>query len=130
MLEAWAVANKKDAAKDSLLYWSFKGPAIAVSSSAVLIASLESPTFSKVSAAVVAMLVTMDGLVKPGRLREVHHLAYSELRNLQQRCYSKWLSRPTAEESETAARRIIAEAQAERERIAKYVQKGETASAA
>src|SRR5205085_11471414 len=61
-LEEWAIANKKDASRDTLAFWSLKLPAILVAASAGVWAHFELTTVGVVAGAVASLCVIVDGI--------------------------------------------------------------------
>jgi hypothetical protein len=126
-LEEWAKGNKNDARWDAVAFWSLKVPAIFAAASAGLWAHLNLTTVSVVAGAVASLCVIIDGIHPRGMLRNVHLRAYHDLRQLSTHMISDWRSRnPTARE-DNVARRIIRDAEEERQRIGAYIRDAETA---
>src|SRR5436305_80545 len=72
-LEAWAEANKKDARRDSIKFWSLKGPAILVVSSSGLLATMHLPVaIPLIFGLIGGLCVALDGVLRPGILHKVH----------------------------------------------------------
>jgi len=120
-LETWAVSNLGEAKRNGRLYWLLKIPAIVLSASSGLIIYFESPFATQLAGTAVAILVAVDGLRPPGRLRDIRYRAHAELRHLENRMIAQWRSRPVGANSDEVLRRIIAEAQSERDRISAYL---------
>jgi hypothetical protein len=126
-LEEWASANKADATKDTMAFWALKLPAIIASASAGLLAHFDLTTVSVLAGAIASGYVIIDGIHPRGMLRNTHIRAYHDIRILITRMASEWRSRSVNSQPENIARRIIRNAEPERQRIAAYIRDAETA---
>jgi hypothetical protein len=126
-LEEWAQANKRDGRRDSVAFWSLKVPAIAASASAGLWAHFDLVGISVVAGSLASICVIIDGIHPRGMLRNTHLRAYHDIRILLTNMVTEWRSRNINAHDGNSARRIIREAEAERQRIAAYVRDAETA---
>lgn len=126
-LEEWAQANRRDAIQDGVGFWSLKIPAIIASSSAGLWAHFGLTTVSVVAGAVASLCVIIDGIHPRGMLRNTHLKAYHDIRILLTHMVTEWRSRNSNAKEDNIARRIIRDAEAERQRIAAYIRDAETA---
>ena len=126
-LEEWAAANKKDARTDAVAFWSLKVPAILAAASAGVWAHFELTAVSVITGAVASLCVIIDGIHPRGMLRNTHLRAYHDLRILTTRMITEWRSRNGTARAENVARKIIRDAEEERQRIAAYIRDAETA---
>ncbi len=126
-LEEWAQANRRDAIQDSVGFWSLKAPAIIASASAGLWAHFGLTTVSVVAGAIASLCVIVDGIHPRGMLRNTHLRAYHDIRILLTRMVTEWRSRNSSAKEDNIARRIIRDAEAERQKIAAYIRDAETA---
>jgi uncharacterized membrane protein YgaE (UPF0421/DUF939 family) len=126
-LERWAEQNGKDARHDAVAFWTLKIPAIVASASAGLMAHFDLTSLSVVVGTVASLCIIVDGVHPRGMLRNAHLRAHHDIRNLTIKMTSQWRSRDEDEEDETTYRKIIREAEAERNRIATFVRDAETA---
>lgn len=126
-LERWAISNRGEARHDSIAFWSLKVPAILASAGAGIIAHFGWTTASLVIGVIASACVIIDGIHPRGMLRNTHLRAFHDTRILTSRMMSQWRSRNAAADGINIARRIIRDAENERERIAAYVRDAETA---
>jgi hypothetical protein len=90
-LESWALANKKDAQRDSLKFWSFKVPAIIAASVSGILGSLHlHPAIPILIGVVGGICVAFDGIVHPGKMRGFHIRALHDLRALENSIENQW----------------------------------------
>jgi hypothetical protein len=126
-LEEWAQANKRDGRRDNIAFWALKVPAIVASASAGLWAHFNLVAVSVVAGALASICVIVDGILPRGMLRNTHLRAYHDIRILLTKMVTDWRARNINAHDENSARRIIREAETERQRIAAYVRDAETA---
>jgi hypothetical protein len=126
-LEEWAKGNQRDAARDAFAFWSLKIPAVLAAASAGIWAHFELTAVSVIAGAVASLCVIVDGIHPRGMLRNTHLRAYHDLRMLTARMMSAWRTRHRSAKDETVIRKLITEAETERERIAAYIRDAETA---
>ncbi len=126
-LEQWASGNKKDARRDSLLFWMFKVPAILGSALAGVWAQFGLTTVSVLFGAVASICVIIDGIHPRGMLRNTHLRAFHDLRILQNRMKAEWRSRSPRSNDDTVARQIIHDAEKDWQKIAAAIRDAETA---
>lgn len=124
-LERWALANKKDMRLDTLAFWMLKLPAIFASASAGIWAYLQLPTISIICGAIASFCVIIDGLLPRGMLRNTHLRAYHDIRMLIYQIINQYRSRPSTATADDTSRRLIREAEVERQEIASYVRDAE-----
>jgi len=124
-LEQWAKANRKDARNDALAFWALKAPAIIASASAGIWAHFNLTTISVIAGAVASVCVIVDGIHPRGMLRNTHLRAFHDLRILTSRMTAQL--RSSEGRTDRTVKRIIREAEPERERIAAYIRDAETA---
>jgi hypothetical protein len=90
-------------------------------------AHFELTTISVVAGAIASLCVIIDGIHPRGMLRNIHLRAYHDLRFLSSRMMTAWRTRSGNAKPITAARKIIRDAEAERQKIANYLREAETA---
>lgn len=126
-LEEWTRLNQNDARRDAVLFWLFKGTAVALSAAAGVLAFAKRPIPKAIAGPVASVLVLLDGFFAPGMLRGIHQLAVSDLRELQQRMVSDWrIGSLKSERPEPLAAKILEVAQVEKQRISAYLKKAES----
>ena len=125
-LEEWALANKQDADKDIFAFWSLKLPAILASASAGIWAFFNLPLVSVIFGSLASICVMIDGIHPRGMLRNTHLRAYHDIRNLEYEIINKFRGRSPNAKTQNIVRKIIKEAEPERERIVTYVRDAET----
>jgi hypothetical protein len=123
----WAEANRKDARNDALAFWSLKVPAILAAASAGVVAHFELTSLGVVAGAIASLCVIVDGVHPRGMLRNTHLKAFHDLRSLVTTMMTEWRARDGRSKPVTVARKIIRDAEAERQRIANYIRDAETA---
>jgi hypothetical protein len=126
-LEEWAIANKKDARRDAIAFWSLKIPAIFASASAGILARFDLTTVSVVAGAIASFCVIIDGVHPRGMLRNSHFRAYHDIRILSTNMVAQWRSRDSEVTADSVGRVIIRNGEKERQRIAVYIRDAETA---
>ena len=90
-LEVWAHGNEKDAKADEKRYWSLKIPSLLLTASSGIaaLASYRTYIIATISA-LGTIFVGLDTILKPGRLRGVHMVAFHDIRSLQDSIVSQW----------------------------------------
>lgn len=126
-LEEWAQANRQDARRDGIGFWSLKIPAIIASASSGIWAHFDLVGLSVVAGAIASLCVIIDGIHPRGMLRNTHLRAYHDIRILLTQMVTEWRARNPTARVENVAKRIIRDAEAERQRIATYIRDAETA---
>jgi hypothetical protein len=126
-LERWAVANRDDAKRDAIAFWSLKVPAILASAGAGVMAHFDLSTTSVIAGAIASACILVDGVHPRGTLRNLHLRAHHDIRILASNMVVQWRSRDAVTDEQEVARRIIRDAEKERRRIAGYVRDAETA---
>jgi hypothetical protein len=128
-LEQWAQENRRDAFWDTLAFWSLKIPAILAAASAGVWAYFGLTAVSVIAGAVASVCVIIDGIHPRGMLRNIHLRAAHDLRILSTGMITKWRTRESKAKTREAAtaRKIILEAEQERQRIGAYIRDAETA---
>ena len=136
-LEKWAKGNKFDSQLDSIKFWLLKTPAIIISASSGVLAHYHLDSISVVLSGVAGAIILLDGILQPGSLRDVHYLAFFELRSLQDEVVAEWskssflegdiFARPS-KERRVVATTLIERIQQEKKRIGKYLKDKEITS--
>lgn len=129
-IHRWADENSREASQDSWKFWMLKLPAIVISASSGLTAYLGLSTLGVVSASVASALILIDAVLRPGKLRDVHHLAQFELRTLADEIMGEWSSKVlrNRQEPELIAALLLERIQKERRRVANYLKRTETSA--
>jgi hypothetical protein len=125
-LETWAKDNARDARRDAVAFWILKVPAILAAASAGVWAYFDQKAVSVIAGAVASLCVILDGVHPRGVLRNTHLRAVHDLRNLTAGMMAKWQTRDGKSKDDNAVKRIIQEAESERERIGTYIRDAET----
>ena len=126
-LEEWAQANKADARRDVVAFWLFKAPAMFASASSGVFALYDLQAVGAIMGAVATLSILVDSVHPRGMLRNTHLRAYHDLRLLLTGMVSSWRTRSQSADPRNIAKRIIKDAEAERQRIANYIRDAETA---
>ena len=123
-LEKWAQDNKKDEEKDRVKFWSLKVPAVLAS----ILASVGiTPLVTTVVAIISGICIALDGFIKPGMLRNVHHRAFFDLRGVQLDMRDKWtIGCLDKEDKKSLEKKIVEYAMSQRNRIQQYLMDAET----
>jgi hypothetical protein len=127
-LEAWAEANKKDARRDSIKFWSLKGPAILVVSSSGLLATMHLPVaIPLIFGLIGGLCVALDGVLRPGTLHKVHVRAVHDLLVLADNIQTQWnIADLSGKELRQAAAQILEDAEKKKQGIAVYLKIAES----
>ncbi|MEQ1864853.1 MAG: hypothetical protein ABL996_09390 [Micropepsaceae bacterium] len=91
-INAWAESNRREARWETLLFWALKAPVIGVSAGYALMHQLHWDWQLTVAGAISALCVLIDGLYRPGHLRNFHHRAFFQLRMLATDLSDQWKS--------------------------------------
>jgi signal transduction histidine kinase len=126
-LEKWARDNRRDALRETVAFWILKGPAIVASTSAGLLAHFQMPAVSLTLGVLSSVCMLIDSVQPRGLLKSTHTRALHDIRNLTTRMATEWRSRSDHADPLTVARKIIADSEKERNRIATYVRDAEAA---
>jgi hypothetical protein len=129
-LRAWADANQKDARRDSIKFWSLKGPAILVAGSSGLLSTLHLPvTVAIIFGLIGSMCVALDGVIRPGFLHKTHIRAVHDLLLLADNIRSQWnISYLSGRHSGQDAAQILDHAEKKKQEIARYLKAEESDS--
>ena len=124
--ELWAKRNEREARNDTIAFWALKIPAILVSAGAGFIHSVGNPNLALITGMVAGALVLVDGLRPRGQLRNVHRLAFYQLREFENKATTLWtVGRLEAKEPKMLTAQILRLAQNELERISRYIRQAE-----
>jgi len=124
-LEDWAMANQKDADRDTWTFWSLKIPAILASATAGIWAHFNWTAASIFVGAAAGACIAIDGIYPRGTLRNIHLRAVHDIRNLSAHMLAQFDS--AAGNQAAVVRKIVRESERERRRIAAYVRDADTA---
>ena len=124
-LEEWAKKNQREANRNAIAFWLFKGPAIAASGSLIIWDHFGMNGIGVIAGSIAGTLVVIDGLNPRGLLRNAYLRSVHDIRQLENRVMNKWRMRHHHDASETI-RSIIQETQIERERIENHLRDVET----
>jgi len=125
-IEVWAQANRKEARQDTVSFWILKIPAIIASAGSGILAYIDIKLIALIAGFIAAVCVLIDSVYPRGMLRNTHLRAYHDLRILTSHMVSQWRFHKDHNDLD-AAKRIIREAEPERNRIACYIRDAETA---
>lgn len=89
-INLWAKNNRSEAKWESFWFWALKVPVIVASAGYGLMLKLNLGSELALAGAVSAACVLIDGLYRPGNLRNFHHRAYFELRMLADDLSDQW----------------------------------------
>lgn len=126
-LELWAIANKKEARRDTMAFWMLKIPAIISSVGTGILAYFDLGTFSLFLGVIAGVCVAVDGIHPRGMLRNTHLRAFHDIRILTSSIVTKWRTRSDKSIATNISKRIIKDVEDERVRIANYIKDAETA---
>lgn len=126
-LEEWARVNEKDARRDSQRFWLLKSPAIVLAAASGVVAIMHVPALLvAVMSAATTVFVTLDGIIKPGKLRGIHVMAFHDIRNLENAIASEWSEGVLRRKDlQSLAAEIIKHAETRRKAIAENLKKEE-----
>lgn len=88
-IQEWAKKNQQESQFETFLFWCLKVPVIVASAGAAVFVKFNFDLLVIVLGAVSAACVLIDGLARPGALRNYHHKAYFELTTLVDDIYTK-----------------------------------------
>lgn len=115
---AWAEDNCRDARRDRLKFWILKVPAILIAASGSVLTYFNLEQAMVFTGALASVIVAFDGILRPGANRDVHYLAYLELRELHNFVASEWARLTLRDEATNeAAASLIEKIQKETTRI-------------
>lgn len=89
-INLWAENNRREAKWELFWFWALKVPVIVASAGYGLMLKLNLSWELALAGAVSAACVLIDGLYRPGSLRNFHHRAYFELRMLADDLSDQW----------------------------------------
>ncbi len=126
-LESWALANEKDAKRDTQKFWSFKAPAIVAASISGVLGSLGlHPAIPILIGAVGGICVALDGVLHPGKMRGFHVRALHDLRILEHSIENQWnIASLRHVNSDELAAEILERAEKKSQEIDEYLKLGE-----
>jgi hypothetical protein len=118
-LESWATVNNEAAQSDSKMFWILKGPAILRSAFGVLLSYYRYADGAMLVGTLGGILVLLDGIMRPGIMRNARYLAYFESRELQSSIVAKRKAAVLKDPAATnkVAAELIEELNKERARI-------------
>ncbi|MCG8345631.1 MAG: hypothetical protein MI685_10820 [Chlorobiales bacterium] len=123
----WADDNKKESRRDELKFWALKLPATLIAASSGITSHFDISLISTILASIASVLVVIDGVVRPGKLRDLHHYAHFELCELADEVSSEWskevLNGVKAEN--TIATELMEKIKDQKRRISKYLKQNE-----
>lgn len=118
-LSKWGTANSEAAEQDTRSFWYLKAPAVVLALVAALCSHYGNEGVATVATILIGTLIIVDGLLRPGLMRNARFLAFYEARELENRTISTWraqiLLRPL--EANAIAAALIQELSAERNRM-------------
>jgi hypothetical protein len=119
-INLWAESNRREASQESFWFWALKVPVIVATAGYGLIPN---GWMLALAGAVSAACVLIDGLYRPGSLRNFHHRAYFELRMLANDLSDQWkvaLLKTDGDIGSVAAR-LLEDARKRKAKIAGYL---------
>ncbi len=122
-INLWAENNRREAKWESFWFWALKMPVIVASAGYGLMLNLNLDWELALAGAVSAACVLIDGLYRPGNLRNFHHRAYFELRMLADDLSDQWKAALLKSDSDinSVAARLIEDALKRKAKIAGYL---------
>lgn len=90
LIKQWAEANRREAVRETVLYWALKVPVIIASAGYGAMMYYELKWMIAVAGAIASACALIDGIYKPGALRNFHHRAYFELNTLTDDLMDRW----------------------------------------
>ena len=100
-----------------------------LSASSGIFSYFQLDTASVIASGVASAIVILDGLLRPGSLRDAHYLAFIELRSLENEIMSEWHRKNlVGEDSHLIVSILIERIQEERKRISRYLKTKEVPS--
>jgi hypothetical protein len=127
-INTWAESNRREARWETLLFWALKAPVICVSAGYALMHQLHWDWQLTVAGAISALCVLIDGLYRPGHLRNFHHRAFFQLRMLATDLSDQWKSALLTANGDLdgAAARLIDEARRRKSEISNLLAAAES----
>lgn len=122
-INQWAKANRREARWELFWFWALKVPVIVATVGYGLLAEYDSAEGLAWAGAISAGSVLIDGLFRPGMLRNFHHRAYNELRTIADDLFDQWDAAALRREEEhgAIASRLIEEARKRKAKVASYL---------
>ena len=121
-INQWAKANRREAMGESFWFWALKIPVIVATAGYGLLAN--NANGLAWAGAIAAACVLIDGLFRPGTLRNFHHRAYFELNTIANDLFDQWdAASLVADEKEhnAIASRLIEEARKRKAKVINYL---------
>jgi hypothetical protein len=127
-INQWAKANRREARWESVWFWALKVPVIVATAGYGLLAKNVSAEGIAWVGAISAGCVLVDGLLRPGILRNFHHRAYFELRTLADDLFDQWDAAALLgdERHNVIASRLIEDARKRKAKVAAYLADAES----
>ena len=123
----WARLNNLDAYRATLGFWVLKIPAIFAAASSGIWAHFDLPVVSLFAGTISAFCIAIDAIHPRGMLRNIHLCARHDILNLSYKIVNQWRARDSELSDDDSVRKIIRDAEEERNRIASYIRDAETA---
>ncbi len=118
-LNSWAETNNKAASSDAFRFWFLKIPAILFTAIGSYLTYINDSNAALIVGLITGIFILLDGIIRPGIMRNARYLAYYETRELETTIVSKWnfesLKEP--EQAIKIAASLIEELNGERSRI-------------
>ena len=123
LIRDWAWANRDEAKRETVWFWLLKIPVIVASAGYGAMLKFDWQWELAACGALASACVLIDGLSRPGALRNFHHKAYFELSALADDILAQWQIAVLGGEKDhnTLAAKLIAEARVRKEKIASYL---------
>ncbi len=86
----WGEANRVDARREKIFFWALKMPVIIATAGYGVMIKFGLEYSLAISGAIASVFALIDGLYRPGELRNFHYKAYSDLSNLANDLTAKW----------------------------------------
>lgn len=122
-INQWAKANRREAKWESFWFWALKVPVIVATAGYGLLAKNDNYNGLAWAGATSAACVLIDGLFRPGTLRNFHQRAYFELSTIADDLFDQWdAAALRGDEAHGAiASRLIEEARKRKAKVASYL---------
>jgi hypothetical protein len=122
-IDQWAQSNHRQAQRERILFWALKIPVIMATAGYGVMIKFGWDTALALSGGLASACVLIEGLYRPGMLRNLHHKAHFDLSNLADDLLTKWhIGVLNGEENRNGlAAKLIDESRIRKDKISAYL---------
>ena len=118
----WANDNLHEAKQETFSYWALKAPVIIASAGYGALLYFKLDSYVALAGAIASACALIDGIYRPGSLRNFHHRAHFELRTLADDLMDRWdMAVLRKEDTDALAAQLIEEAKTRKAAISHYL---------